>query len=226
MLSLNIYILLLCVQKSKCPKCDFQAALPETELIFHCPLCKYQSCQKCGEEAHIPLRCEEVEKKDETSARIRVEEAMTKARVRYCPKGCRQPFYKIEGCNKMTCPTCQSYICYVCRELIPKNVGYTHFCQVPHCKHDENCNKCPLYSNSGEDDKRAAKEAGLKVIKEIQLEEKQKGGNGSNSTQRIDVKAMIQQPKSSNETNTVPHLQRHQIRLVRHRPQRRNQRNR
>ena len=85
---------------SKCPKCDFQAIVPETEQIFDCPQCQHQSCRKCGEDPHIPLRCEEVEKKDETSARIRVEEAMTKARVRHCPNGCKQPFYKTEGCNK------------------------------------------------------------------------------------------------------------------------------
>lgn len=79
----------------KCPKCDFQASLPESEIVFRCPICDYESCRKCGEESHIPLRCNEVEKKTETDARLQVEEAMTKARIRYCPKGCKQGFYKV-----------------------------------------------------------------------------------------------------------------------------------
>ena len=174
----------------KCPKCNFQAIVPESEMIYSCPNCQYQSCRKCGEESHIPLRCEEVEKKDETSARLRVEEAMTKARVRRCPKGCSQPFYKVEGCNKMTCPTCRSFICYVCRQLISKSVGYKHFCQTPHCKH-ENCNKCPLYSNAEEDDRRAAKEAGLQKVKELEMEK-------GDVTSRIDVDDILRMPHSRN----------------------------
>jgi len=79
----------------KCPQCDFQASLPESQMIFQCPSCEFESCRKCGEEPHIPLRCEEVEKKTETSARLQVEEAMTKARIRYCPKKCKQGFYKV-----------------------------------------------------------------------------------------------------------------------------------
>jgi TRIAD3 protein (E3 ubiquitin-protein ligase RNF216) len=105
----------------KCPKCDFQASLPESEKILKCPSCAYESCRMCGEDSHIPLRCEEVVKdRTETSARLQIEEAMTKARIRYCPKGCKQGFYKVEGCNKMTCPTCKTFICYVCRVEITK----------------------------------------------------------------------------------------------------------
>jgi TRIAD3 protein (E3 ubiquitin-protein ligase RNF216) len=104
----------------KCPKCDFQASLAESEKVFQCPSCAYESCRMCGEESHIPLRCEEVEKKTETSARLQIEEAMTQARIRHCPNGCKQGFYKVEGCNKMTCPTCKTFICYVCRAEIKK----------------------------------------------------------------------------------------------------------
>ena len=180
----------------KCPKCDFQASLPETEMVFDCPSCGFESCRKCGEPSHIPLRCEEVEKKTETSARLQVEEAMTQARIRHCPKGCKQGFYKVEGCNKMTCPQCKTFICYVCRAEIPRvrisstgvicavielffsqknfpqsfnqSVGYQHFCQKPHCNHKAGkCEGCPLYSNAEEDDARAAREAGLKAVQDL-----------------------------------------------------------
>ena len=141
--------------------------LPETEMIFRCPVdnCRYESCRKCGEKSHIPLSCKEVEKSHETNARVSVEEAMTNARVRTCPKPtCKKRFYKIDGCNKITC-SCRTLICYVCRSDITK-VGYKHFCQKPHCKH-ENCNQCPLYSNAREDDLRSMRAAGLKAAENV-----------------------------------------------------------
>jgi len=160
---------------SKCPECDFQAIVPDEEKVFNCVQCGFESCRSCGEEAHIPFKCSEIEKKNETSARLSVEEAMTKARVRFCPKGCKQPFFKVEGCNKMTCPTCKTFICYICRAEIPKSLGYGHFCQKPHCNHSS-CQKCVLYSNSEQDDLQAAKEAGLNAIKELQNDGGKKNG--------------------------------------------------
>ena len=86
----------------KCLHCDFQASLPESAMIFQCPSSEFESCRKCGEESHIPLRCEEVEKKTETSARLQVEEAMSQARIRLCPKGCKQGFYKVSSVGHTT----------------------------------------------------------------------------------------------------------------------------
>ncbi len=88
----------------------------------------------CGEIGHIPLKCSEVEKKGQTETRLTVEEAMTAARLRECKK-CKAKwvrlgdvfsksviwmwirFFKIEGCNKMTC-ACGAFICYMCRKVI------------------------------------------------------------------------------------------------------------
>ena len=83
---------------AKCPKCEFQAELPETEMVFHCPAqgCGFESCRKCGEEAHVPLKCSEVEKKREMEGRNNVEEAMTAALKRECPT-CKKSFFKSEG---------------------------------------------------------------------------------------------------------------------------------
>jgi hypothetical protein len=51
----------------------------------------------CGEASHVPFRCEEVEKdKKETSGRLTVEEAISAAKIRHCPK-CRKPFIKSDG---------------------------------------------------------------------------------------------------------------------------------
>src|SRR3546814_3177574 len=72
--------------------------------ILDCPNCNKSTCRECNEEAHIPLRCDEVEKKTHTNARLKIEEAMSQARIRECPNPkCKTRFYKTEGCNKMTC---------------------------------------------------------------------------------------------------------------------------
>ena len=183
----------------RCPKCDFQALLSPSEMIFHCPVesCRFESCKLCGEPSHIPLKCSEVEKQNETDGRKKVEEAMSEARIRTCPKaGCGNRFYKVDGCNKMTCPKrgCGTWSCYICRTLIEKSVGYQHFCQTPHCDHKK-CNKCPLYSSSEQDDIRATKEAGQKAAKEVAG-----GGEGVN----VDVESLLKNADKSPRTNRHP----------------------
>ena len=129
---------------STCPKCNFTAAivnnhaafhpsvqLPPTQLLFHCPQCHFKSCRLCHEEYHPHIaRCDLVESQTETSGRNKVEEAMTSALIRVCPRvNCRKKFLKTDGCNKMTCP-CGCYVCNVCRVEIPAKVAYNHFCQT------------------------------------------------------------------------------------------------
>lgn len=129
---------------STCPKCNFTAAivnnhaafhpsvqLPPTQLLFHCPECHFKSCRLCHEEYHPHIaRCDLVESQTETSGRNKVEEAMTSALIRVCPRvNCRKKFLKTDGCNKMTCP-CGCYVCNVCRVEIPAKVAYNHFCQT------------------------------------------------------------------------------------------------
>jgi TRIAD3 protein (E3 ubiquitin-protein ligase RNF216) len=145
-----------------CPHCETTAELPASNKVFTCPNteCGRQTCRLCKEDSHIPLRCEEVERKSETSARLSMEDAMTEAKIRKCPK-CGLCFLKSEGCNKMTCK-CGTLTCYICREEIDKKTGYAHFCQAFNCQHDTPaCSKCPLYSNPEEDDALAVKEAGI-----------------------------------------------------------------
>ncbi|CAF0801568.1 unnamed protein product [Adineta steineri] len=64
-----------------------------------------------------------LEKGIELEKRKFIEEHVTEAMIRKCPR-CTQRFYKVEGCNKMTCSSCGLFICYVCRETIN---GYDHF---------------------------------------------------------------------------------------------------
>jgi TRIAD3 protein (E3 ubiquitin-protein ligase RNF216) len=181
----------------KCPWCDFAMVMdlpPEENKIFVCQsaACGKHSCRLCKQESHIPLRCEEVEKKVQASFRLSVEEAMSEAFIRECPgckaKGVSSRFFKGGAdCNKMTCPKCNGWVCYVCGEQIPKKVGYKHFCDHPFDGKQKSCNKCtrcPLWSGSAQDLAKAEKkrilDAGLKVSQEYRSEHQGKEGFDEN----------------------------------------------
>jgi len=108
-----------------CPACSYAVIVPESEKLIKCGSadCGKISCKLCREESHLPLRCDEVEKDEEVKDRIRLENAMTEAMVRECPK-CKNRFFKTDGCNLMRC-TCKATMCYLCRKLVPDN--YKHF---------------------------------------------------------------------------------------------------
>jgi E3 ubiquitin-protein ligase RNF216 len=184
---------------SSCPKCGFQAHVPDTQMVFECPMstCLFHSCRKCQQESHIPLRCEEVAKqKKQDEGRLEVEEAITEAKIRTCPK-CSARFIKSDGCNKMTC-SCGAKVCYVCRKDI-SNEGYQHFCQTPHCAH-ASCGKCILYSNAEEDDERAMREAGITAAQryEEQLRSENSTAAATTTTNHtgvhIDVEGILKKP--------------------------------
>ena len=105
-------------------------------------------------------------------------QAMTAARVRSCPD-CKKRFFKTEGCNKMTC-ACGTLSCYLCRSRVERTVGYKHFCQVSNCKHVK-CGRCPLFSDSVDDDRMAMREAGMKAMELNQVRGGGGGGGGGRS---------------------------------------------
>ncbi|KAI8592692.1 hypothetical protein BDZ88DRAFT_480989, partial [Geranomyces variabilis] len=92
----------------RCAFCDFAAVLdsdPARDPLFFCQDsdCKAVTCRLCRRRNHNPLTCEElVQREAEETKRHGVEEAMTTAMVRQCPK-CQRNFIKEDGCNKMMC---------------------------------------------------------------------------------------------------------------------------
>jgi len=134
----------------KCPFCEFKCIVPTTNKVFECfnPKCMKSSCKSCNKdwENHFGIPCNEViEKEAYEDIRKDTEEAMTRAKLRSCPK-CTRTFLKEEGCNKMTC-VCGAKQCYVCRKQV---TDYDHFCQ--HMR-DGNancteCQKCFLFENT------------------------------------------------------------------------------
>ncbi|KAG0243702.1 hypothetical protein BGW41_001575 [Actinomortierella wolfii] len=119
----------------ECPFCPYAAIVEdENDKEFRCqaPKCRAVSCRLCKAITHIPLTCEEYAKQREEdsvlAAQHRAEEEMSKALIRECTK-CKTRFFKEEGCNKMTCPTCMTVTCYSCKREIRN--GYAHFDPTP-----------------------------------------------------------------------------------------------
>jgi len=111
-----------------CPFCPYQTIMENMDdRILACrnPDCGRESCRLCKEPSHVPLRCDEVEKKDEEEARKKIEEQLSEAMIRECWK-CKAKYFKEEGCNKMTCPkpNCGAKMCYLCKQPVK---DYTHF---------------------------------------------------------------------------------------------------
>ncbi|GAA5944602.1 E3 ubiquitin-protein ligase RNF216 [Sporobolomyces koalae] len=111
----------------KCPFCPFACIIEnEQERLLHCqrPDCAVISCRQCKKKDHLPKTCQEVTEDAKIDAVHRVEEAMSAALIRKCPK-CSEPYIKEkDSCNKITCASCQTLSCYICGEIIP---GYEHF---------------------------------------------------------------------------------------------------
>jgi TRIAD3 protein (E3 ubiquitin-protein ligase RNF216) len=101
-----------------CPFCEFKAIYPppEEDREFRClnPDCEKVSCRLCKGETHIPKSCKEAAVVPE---RRLVEEAMTAALVRTCPK-CNAKIVKESGCNSVRCTNCHSTMCYICQQDI------------------------------------------------------------------------------------------------------------
>ncbi|KAL1410139.1 hypothetical protein Q8F55_004142 [Vanrija albida] len=114
-----------------CPFCPYAVVIDnDVEKLFRClnASCMKVTCRKCKRPDHIPKRCEEVEADLKLNKRHAVEEAMSEALMRKCPK-CAKPYVKETGCNKIMCHSCNTMSCYICQKAIPE--GYAHFDQAP-----------------------------------------------------------------------------------------------
>lgn len=121
----------------ECPRCDFKVVIEDSsQAVFWCldQRCLAVTCRECKALDHRPRSCVEAAQstKEQMDARRHVEEAMSLALIRKCPR-CTKGFVKQSGCNNMKCPHCGTHSCYVCRKTIK---GYDHF---------DKPNNCPLW---------------------------------------------------------------------------------
>ncbi|RDB23527.1 hypothetical protein Hypma_009216 [Hypsizygus marmoreus] len=156
----------------ECPFCEWGCVIEnEQEKLFRCGNvddCGAISCRSCKKLDHLPKSCKEMEEDKHLDGQHAVEEAMTRALMRNCPK-CKKPFIKEAGCNKMTCPNCSTLSCYVCRQVV---TGYDHFNQVAPgqagSSNNPNAHKCLLWDQVEQrhaDEVKAAAERALEDYK-------------------------------------------------------------
>jgi TRIAD3 protein (E3 ubiquitin-protein ligase RNF216) len=145
----------------ECPFCEYKVVIEnKDEKLFRCESedCGAVTCRECKKPDHLPKSCKEMEEDKHLDARHAIEEAMTHALMRNCPN-CQKAFIKEYGCNKMTCPNCQTMSCYICRKIIS---GYEHFDQRTYTG-PTNSKKCmlsdPVEQRHTEEVTKAAKEA-------------------------------------------------------------------
>nr|XP_031857357.1 uncharacterized protein CI109_007221 [Kwoniella shandongensis]KAA5524429.1 hypothetical protein CI109_007221 [Kwoniella shandongensis] len=130
-----------------CPVCPFAAIVDDpNDKLFRCmnEECGQVTCRKCRNKEHIPKTCEEMEADRNLDKRHAVEDAMSEALIRKCPK-CAKPFIKDSGCNKIYCTKCGALSCYICRKAI---AGYDHFDQTPGGGQAKVVGRCPLWDGS------------------------------------------------------------------------------
>ncbi len=90
-------------------------------------------------------------------------EAMSEGLIRECPK-CKDRFFKMDGCNKMTC-RCKQVMCYVCRRAI---TGYDHFHNNSGNAGDASkVKKCPLWDNSVDRNEKDIEKAKAHILASI-----------------------------------------------------------
>lgn len=90
------------------------------------------------------------------AARHEVEEAMTKAVLRYCKQCQHGPFEKDKGCNRIKCPKCGYRHCYACGSSVPE-----------YSDHYGGNNPCPLFENTKQRLIREAAEAQERTVREV-----------------------------------------------------------
>ena len=111
------------------------------QYLLVCMECFKDTCLKCNQVDHPGKACYSLGNITQ-SKRQEIEDKMTEALIVKCNQ-CNKSIFKNEGCNKVTC-VCGTHNCYICKQIIPKSVGYSHFCRSHNC----HCNKCHLWEQN------------------------------------------------------------------------------
>lgn len=92
-----------------CWKCGFKAIDENDSGPFVCPQCAELTCKQCSQQYHYNSICDFKQRM--------IEDRMSQAIVKACPS-CGTRYIKVEGCNHMICPRCNTEFCYLCGEII------------------------------------------------------------------------------------------------------------
>ena len=111
------------------------------QFLLVCMECFKDTCLKCNQVYHPGKSCYSLGNICQ-SKRQEIEDKMSEALIVKCNQ-CNKSIFKNEGCNKVTC-LCGTHNCYICKQIIPNSIGYSHFCKSHNC----NCNKCHLWDQN------------------------------------------------------------------------------
>lgn len=129
-----------------CQHCGCGTDIGDTPFqdLLVCMECFKDTCLKCNQVDHPGKRCYSLGNVAK-SKRQEIENKMTEEIILKCKK-CNTSLFKNEGCNKVTC-VCGTHNCYICKEIVPKSVGYSHFCSKYTCFNinGNKCDKCHLW---------------------------------------------------------------------------------
>ncbi len=130
-----------------CQHCNAGTDIGESENVVEtliCMECFKDTCLKCNQIAHPDTECYALGNVNR-GQRQNIEDKMSEAVIIRCGN-CNNTIVKDEGCNKVTC-LCGNYICYICKQNVPKSVGYSHFCTEHNCQ-KPNCKPCHLWDTN------------------------------------------------------------------------------
>jgi TRIAD3 protein (E3 ubiquitin-protein ligase RNF216) len=135
-----------------CPFCQKYGCIADNIQYIECKRCNKEWCTLCKMEKHGEFKCGKInDKKNIDAIRQIVSETLTNALTHKCPK-CSTKYIKEDGCNKMTCPTCGSYSCYICNILIKPIDGKYYYHFIGSGSYDKkNGSSCPLYNGTSQD---------------------------------------------------------------------------
>ncbi|GAB1597899.1 E3 ubiquitin-protein ligase RNF14-like [Argonauta hians] len=135
------------------PACGQPVILDRGSNLGNCPSCNLVFCSLCRLTYHglsnCRLKSEELErlKRDYLNADMETKYALEKRygkkhlqdivneafsnewleqHSKQCPR-CNTHIQKIDGCNKMACTKCNTFFCWLCMEVLPRNSPYLHF---------------------------------------------------------------------------------------------------
>jgi len=124
--SLNLFVEKRPEEYRFCPTRDcsqiYSTASAAKGSVLQCPSCLVRICSKCNVEHHEAFECPE--RTDDSDKHL--DKWVAEHDVKSCP-GCKVLIERAEGCNHMTCPRCQTHICWVCMKTFPLGEGiYAH----------------------------------------------------------------------------------------------------
>jgi len=131
-----------------CQHCGSGTDIGEVEQeLLVCMECFKDTCLKCNQFGHPGKDCYTLGNVNNCK-RQEIEDKMSDALIVKCNK-CNTSIFKNEGCNKVTC-VCGTHNCYVCKKIITKQIGYSHFCREQNCQKDNgsSCNLCHLWEQN------------------------------------------------------------------------------